>query len=207
MASDLEHIPKSSDGEKQADDGYQPATKIKTPGPPRVRSIWSVGQIKRKLHERRANYKAKYKDETASDKVARRTSASDLRLVTAGALRLHAFGWISHKGRFNISNIAMAVLLFCPGIAAIMMAGQPYKTSDDKGAKPNYKPASAANQHQDTAAKAAKQPDDDPPRWYAALERTDGGEDHRVMLSRTNSSAAYVSRTPCAFAVATSASI
>jgi hypothetical protein len=55
-----------------AEDGNGTDAEIEESGPPPVRSIWGVSYIKRKLQERRA----KYKDEPATDKAARRTATA-----------------------------------------------------------------------------------------------------------------------------------
>jgi hypothetical protein len=81
----MESVPDGNDGAK-------PKAKIDEPRTPPMRSIWSISEIKRKLHER----KAKYEHETPPDKASRRTANATVAiawftvvLALVGALTLY----------------------------------------------------------------------------------------------------------------------
>ena len=56
------------------DDGQKPAPQVQHPGPPPMRSIWGIGYIKRKLHERCSERKK----ETSQDRSSRRTATATI---------------------------------------------------------------------------------------------------------------------------------
>jgi hypothetical protein len=70
MATDGERVQKTTDGEKQTDEGAKADSKVEPLLPPRELAKWGIGYVKRKLEERRA----KRKQESPADRAARITA-------------------------------------------------------------------------------------------------------------------------------------
>ena len=98
----------------EANDSPDANAKIKQPRTPPVRTVWGISYIKRKMHER----KSKYKDETPTDRAARRTAVATIWMASFTLILALVGGatvWIlknqlreMHEGGVDTSALAKA---------------------------------------------------------------------------------------------------